>query len=318
MSNYFIRRLASLVPTFLLASVIVFTAIRLIPGDVIDMMMAQNDIGLNVKSREQLVAALGLDKPMYIQYFHWISAIVLHLDMGKSLWTNESVTSMILDRLPTTLYLGGLAIFFALLIAIPIGVLSAARQDTIADYVGRSIAIAALAVPVFWLGTMVIVLPAVWWGFAPTTEYVAFAADPWLSLRQMAVPALVLGIALSGITMRMTRTMVLEVLRQDYVRTAWAKGLDERTIIVRHVMKNALLPVITIIGMQVPLVLGGAVVVEQIFVVSGMGQLLLGAVSQRDYPLISGIFLVVGVGVMLINLLVDLSYGLLDPKIRQG
>jgi len=318
MSTYVIRRLASLVPTFLLASVIVFAAIRLIPGDVIDMMMAQNDIGANSKTRDQLVAAMGLDKPMHVQYFHWISAIVLKFDMGRSLWTNESVTSMILERLPATLYLGGLAIFFALVIAIPIGVLSAVRQDTAADYVGRSIAIAALAVPVFWLGTMVIVLPAVWWGFAPTTDYVGFTTDPWLSLKQMALPALVLGIALSGITMRMTRTMVLEVLRQDFVRTAWAKGLDERTIIMRHVMKNALLPVITIIGMQVPLVLGGAVVVEQIFVVSGMGQLLLDAVSKRDYPLISGIFLVVGVGVMLINLLVDLSYGLLDPKIRQG
>jgi peptide/nickel transport system permease protein len=318
MSTYFLRRLASLVPTFLLASIIVFAAIRLIPGDVIDMMMAQNDIGLNAKSREQLVAAMGLDVPMYLQYFRWMSAILLDLDMGRSLWTNESVTSMIAERLPTTLYLGGLAIFIALVIAVPIGVLSAARQDTAADYIGRSVAIAALAVPVFWLGTLVIVLPAVWWGVAPTTDYVSFTKAPWQSLKQMALPALVLGIALSGITMRMTRTMVLEVLRQDYVRTAWGKGLDERTIIFRHVMKNALLPVITIVGMQVPLVLGGAVVVEQIFVVSGMGQLLLDAVSKRDYPLISGIFLVVGVGVMLINLVVDLSYGLLDPKIRQG
>jgi peptide/nickel transport system permease protein len=158
----------------------------------------------------------------------------------------------------------------------------------------------------------------VWWGVGPTTEYVAFSADPMLSLRQMSVPALVLGIALSGITMRMTRTMVLEVLRQDYIRTAWAKGLTERSVILRHVLRNAMLPVITIVGLQVPLVLGGAVIVEQIFVVSGMGQLLLSAVSQRDYPLVSGIFLVVGSGVMLINFLVDISYGFLDPKIRQG
>jgi len=318
MLAYFLRRLFALIPTFLFASVIVFSAVHLIPGDVIDMMLSQNDIGANRKSKDQLIQALGLDQPMHLQYLRWLSGIVTRLDLGTSLWTQQSVTSLIFERLPTTLYLGTLAIGFALLIAIPIGILSAVRQDTAADYIGRSIAITALAVPVFWVGTMVVVFPSIWWGVAPTTRYVAFFAEPWLSFKQMAIPALVLGIALSGITMRMTRTMVLEVLRQDYIRTAWAKGLDEGTIIRRHVMKNALLPVITIIGLQVPLVLGGAVIVEQIFVLPGMGQLLLEAVSQRDYPLITGIFLFVGSGVLLINLVVDLSYGLLDPKIRQG
>lgn len=318
MFAYFLRRAFALIPTFLFASIIVFSAVRLIPGDVIDMMLSQNDIGANRRSKDQLIQALGLDQPMHLQYLRWLSGIVTRLDLGTSLWTQQSVTSLIFERLPTTLYLGTLAIGFALLIAIPIGILSAVRQDTAADYIGRSIAITALAVPVFWVGTMVVVFPSIWWGMAPTTRYVAFLDDPWLSFKQMGVPALVLGIALSGITMRMTRTMVLEVLRQDYIRTAWAKGLDERTIILRHVMKNALLPVITIIGLQVPLVLGGAVIVEQIFVLPGMGQLLLEAVSQRDYPLITGIFLFVGSGVLLINLLVDLSYGLLDPKIRQG
>jgi peptide/nickel transport system permease protein len=318
MLAYFLRRLFALIPTFLFASIIVFSAVRLIPGDVVDMMLSQNDIGANRKTKDQLIQALGLDQPMHLQYLRWLSAIVTRLDLGTSLWTQQTVTSLIFERLPTTLYLGTLAISFALLIAIPIGILSAVRQDTAADYIGRSIAITALAVPVFWVGTMVVVFPSIWWGVAPTTRYVAFFVDPWLSFKQMAIPALVLGIALSGITMRMTRTMVLEVLRQDYIRTAWAKGLDEGTIIRRHVMKNALLPVITIIGLQVPLVLGGAVIVEQIFVLPGMGQLLLEAVSQRDYPLITGIFLFVGSGVLLINLVVDLSYGLLDPKIRQG
>ncbi len=318
MPNYVLRRILALVPTFVLATMIVFAVVRLIPGDVVDLMMSQNDIGSSAKTKDQLIDALGLNVPVPVQYFKWMSALLLHFDLGQSLWTGERVTSMILERLPTTLYLGLLSILFALLIALPVGVLSAVRQDTAVDYIGRSIAILALAVPSFWVGTMVVVLPATWWDVAPTTDYVPFFSNPLLSLRQMALPALVLGIALSGITMRMMRTMVLEVMRQDYIRTAWSKGLNESTIILRHVLKNALLPVITVIGLQVPLVLGGAVVIEQIFVISGMGQLLLDAVSKRDYPVISGIFLVVGLGVLLINLIVDLSYGFLDPKIRQG
>lgn len=317
MPLYVLRRILSIVPTFILATMIVFSVVRLIPGNVVDVMMSQNDIGTS-KTRDQLIDALGLNVPMPVQYVRWISGILLHFDLGRSLWTNEPVTSLIMQRLPTTLYLGILSIVFALAIAMPIGVVSAVRQDTAVDYAGRSIAILALAIPAFWLGTMVVVLPAAWWDIAPVTDYVAFFSDPLLSLRQMFLPALVLGIALSGITMRMTRTMVLEVMRQDYIRTAWSKGLDESTIIWRHVLKNAMLPVITVIGLQIPFVLGGAVVVEQIFVISGMGQLLLDAVSQRDYPVISGIFLVVGSGVLLINMLVDLCYGLLDPKIRQG
>lgn len=318
MNTFVVRRLLSLLPTLLFASLIVFAAVRAIPGDVIDLMLSQNDIGANRKTRDQLVQALGLDQPLLTQYVHWVVDIVTRFDLGRSLWTQQSVSQLILERLPTTLFLGVFAIAIALLIALPIGVLSAIRQDTVIDYVGRSVAILALAMPVFWVGTMVVVFPSIWWGVGPTMNHAKLTEEPWVALRQMAVPAAVLGVALSGITMRMTRTMVLEVLRQDYVRTAWAKGLDEPTIIVRHVMKNAMLPVITIIGLQVPIVLGGAVIVEQIFLLPGMGQLLLEAVSQRDYPLISGIFLLIGAGVLMINTLVDLSYGLLDPKIRQG
>jgi peptide/nickel transport system permease protein len=301
MLRYLVRRLVALVPTFLLASVIVFSAIRLIPGDTIDMMMSQNDISASVKTREDLIKALGLDQPVLVQYWHWISSIVLHGDFGRSLWTGESVTSLVAERIPTTLYLGVLAMIFALLIALPVGIISAIRQNKPVDYLGRVFAITALSVPPFWLGTLVVILPAILWGIAPTTQYVGLTDDPLLSLRQMVPPA-----------------MVLEVMRQDYVRTAWSKGLDERTVVLRHVLKNALLPVITIVGLQLPLLIGGAVVIEQIFVISGMGQLLLMAVSQRDYPVITGIFLLVGVGVMTINLLVDISYALLDPKIRQG
>jgi peptide/nickel transport system permease protein len=316
MGAYLARRLAALLPTMLLASLIVFITIRLIPGDVIDLMLSQNDIGADAKSREQLVAALGLDRPVASQYLRWVGGIVLHGDLGKSLWQNTPVTELLLARLPVTLELAAFAMLVGLTIALPIGIYSALRQDTAGDYLGRSFSILLLAVPSFWLATMVMVFPSVWWGWSPEVNYVRFGDDPLQNLKQMALPAVVLGASLSAITMRMTRTMMLEVLRQDYIRTAWAKGLPERLVVARHALRNALVPVVTLVGLQAPLLLGGSVIVEQIFVIPGMGLLLLEAVNQRDYPIITGVFLVVGLAVMAINLLVDLSYGLLDPKVR--
>ncbi|MCY1282230.1 Dipeptide transport system permease protein DppB [compost metagenome] len=316
MSAYLLRRLLALLPTLVFASIIVFVIVRLVPGDVVDLMLSQNDISADTRTRDDLVRALGLDRPMWEQYLHWVGNIVLHGDLGQSLWQGEPVLRMVMARIPATFSLGVLALAVALTVALPIGVLSAIRQDTAADYVARSFSILMLAVPSFWLGTMVMVFPSVWWGWSPEVRYVPFLEDPVQHVRQMLVPAIVLGMALSAITMRMTRTMMLEVLRQDYIRTAWAKGLNEPLVILRHALRNALIPVVTLIGLQAPLLIGGAVVIEQIFVVPGMGLLLLDAVHQRDYPLITGIFLVVGVAVMLINLLVDLSYGLFDPKVR--
>lgn len=316
MGAYLARRLLAMVPTMVLASLIVFITIRLIPGDVIDLMLSQNDIAADSKTREQLVAALGLDRPVASQYLRWIGAIVLHGDLGKSLWQNTPVTELLLARLPVTLELAAFALVVGLTIAMPIGIYSALRQDTAGDYVGRSFSILLLAVPSFWLGTMVMVFPSIWWGWSPEVNYVRFSDDPLQNLKQMALPAVVLGASLSAITMRMTRTMMLEVLRQDYIRTAWAKGLPERLVVVRHALRNALVPVVTLVGLQAPLLLGGSVILEQIFVIPGMGLLLLDAVNQRDYPIITGVFLVVGVAVMVINLVVDLSYGLLDPKVR--
>lgn len=316
MQAYIARRLLALIPTLFFASVIVFVTVRLIPGDIIDLMMSQNDISAGKKDREALQAALGLDKPMYIQYFHWIGAILFSGDMGKSLWQNTPVTEQLLQRLPVTFELGLLSLLVALSVAIPIGVYSAIRQDTAGDYVTRSFSILMLAVPSFWLGTLVMVFPSIWWGWSPQIRFVPFTQDPWQNLSQMIVPAIILGCSLSAITMRLTRTMMLEVLRQDYVRTAWAKGLSEKLVVMRHALRNALIPVVTLIGLQAPILIGGAVIMEQIFVIPGMGLLLLEAVSQRDYPIITGVFLVVGLAVMLINLIVDLSYGLLDPKVR--
>jgi peptide/nickel transport system permease protein len=316
MGAYLARRLLAMVPTMVLASLIVFITIRLIPGDVIDLMLSQNDIAADKKSREQLVAALGLDQPVASQYLRWIGAILLLGDLGTSLWQNAPVTDLLLARLPVTLELAAFAMLVGLTIALPIGIYSALRQDTAGDYVGRSFSILLLAVPSFWLATMVMVIPSIWWGWSPEVNYVRFSDDPLQNIKQMALPAVVLGASLSAITMRMTRTMMLEVLRQDYIRTAWAKGLPERLVVARHALRNALVPVVTLIGLQAPLLLGGSVILEQIFVIPGMGLLLLDAVNQRDYPIITGVFLIVGVAVMVINLLVDLSYGLLDPKVR--
>ena len=316
MRPYVLRRLLALVPTLFIASLIVFTTVRLIPGDVIDMMLSQNDVGADKLSRDQLVAALGLDRPLWTQYVSWMSDILLRADFGRSLWQNSPVLDQLLDRMPVTFELGLMALIVALLLAIPIGVYSAIRQDTAGDYVARSFSILMLAIPSFWLGTMVMVFPSIWWGWVPETRFVPFAEDPWHHLSQMLVPAVILGASLSAILMRMTRTMMLEVLRQDYIRTAWAKGLGERLVVFRHALRNALIPVVTLVGLQAPLLIGGAVIVEQIFVIPGMGLLLLDAVTQRDYPVITGVFLVVGVAVTLINLLVDLSYGWLDPKVR--
>tara|TARA_B100000953_G_scaffold271663_1_gene242650 strand:+ start:798 stop:1748 length:951 start_codon:yes stop_codon:yes gene_type:complete len=311
---YIGRRLLALIPTLFFASLIVFISIRLIPGDVIDLMLAQNDI-VTGQDRAKIEAALGLDQPVYIQYFRWIGD-ALSGDLGSSLWQNVPVTDQLLVSLPITFELGLLALIVALSVSIPIGVYSAMRQDTAGDYVARSFSLIMLAIPSFWLGTLVMVFPSVWWRWAPELEYIPFFDDPVTNLKHMIIPAILLGLSMSAVTMRMTRTMMLEVMRQDYIRTARAKGVGEKLLVVRHALRNGLIPVITLIGLQAPLLIGGAVILEQIFVVPGMGLLLLEAVFQRDYPVISGVFLVVGVGVLVINLLVDLSYGWLDPKVR--
>lgn len=317
MGGYLIRRLLALVPTLFVASIIVFGVVRLVPGDVLDLMLTQNDFSSSGNdSREQLEQALGLDQPIYVQYATWVEGIVLRGDLGDSLWRDTPVTEEIGQRLPVTLELGVLSLFFALLIAVPVGIYSAVRQETIGDHVGRTFSIVALAVPNFWAGTLVVILPAMWWGWAPPNDIVSLFEQPLKNLQVFLVPSLILGASLSAVVMRMMRTMMLEVLRQDYVRTAWAKGLRERTVVLRHAVKNALIPVITLIGILVPILFGGTVIIEQIFRLPGIGQLLLDAVNSRDYPIITGVFLIAGALVMSVNLLVDLCYGLLDPKVR--
>ena len=217
MQAYIVRRLLALIPTLFFASLIVFVTVRLIPGNVIDLMLSQNDISADKFSREQLVAALGLDKPMWEQYASWMGGILLHGDFGRSLWQSTPVAELLMARLPVTFQLGFMALVVALLVAIPIGAYSAMRQDTAGDYVGRSFSILMLAVPSFWMGTMVMVFPSIWWGWSPEVKFVPFRQDPLHNLSQMILPAIILGTSLSAVTMRLTRTMMLEVLRQDYI-----------------------------------------------------------------------------------------------------
>ncbi|MEM9407222.1 MAG: ABC transporter permease [Acidobacteriota bacterium] len=314
MQAYVLRRLLALLPTLVFASLIVFLSLRLVPGSVVDLMLAQNDIATG-QDRERIEQALGLDRPLVVQYFVWAGQ-ALTGDLGASLWQNTPVTEMLAERIPVSFELGLLALLVALSVAIPIGVYAAMRQDGWGDYVTRSFSILMLAVPSFWLGTLVMVFPSVWWRWAPELQYTPFFTDPLKNLGHTIVPAILLGLSLSAVTMRLTRTMMLEVMRQDYIRTARAKGVSELGVVVRHALRNGLIPVVTLIGLQAPLLIGGSVIMEQIFVIPGMGLLLLEAVFQRDYPVVSGVFLCVGLAVLLINLLVDLSYGFLDPKVR--
>jgi len=267
------------------------------------------------KDLEDLRAKLGLNRPIYIQYFQWVGR-VLRGDLGESLWTKRPVIEELARRVPITLELGFLALFFALLIALPVGVLAAIRQDTVLDYILRSLAIVGLSVPGFWKATLVVLLPAIWWGWSPPIRFTEFGKDPWQHILQFIIPAFILGIAAAAAIMRLTRAQLLEVLRQDYVRTAWSKGLRERRVVLKHSLKNAVIPVVTVLGLQVSGILGGAVIFEQIFGLPGMGRFLFDAVNQRDYPVIQGVNLLIVAVVVVVNLIVDATYALLDPRIR--
>ncbi len=314
MRAYLIRRLLLVIPTLFLVTIFVFLLVRFIPGNVIDLMLADNPTGSEL-TREELLHSLGLDLPIHIQYAKWITNVVRG-DLGESLWTNRSITADIISRLPISMELGAFAILTALLIAIPIGVYSAMRQDTWGDYAGRTVAILCISLPAFWVGTMVIVYASVWLNWSPAVGYIPITKDVLGNLLQFVIPGFIMGMVMSGSTMRMTRTMMLEVLKQDYIRTAWSKGLGERTVIIRHAMKNALMPVVTIVGMMLPVLIGGSVILEQIFALPGIGRFLIDALNRRDYPVISGINLVMATFVLAMNIIVDVSYGYLDPRVK--
>ena len=319
MRAYAVRRLLMVIPTLFLVTVLVFLSVRFLPGDVIDVMEARLQATQGATGgidRGALERRLGLDVPVYVQYGRWVGGIFLRGTLGPSLTGSDTVEQSIAERLPVTVQLGLMAIVIGLVIAVPVGIYSAIRQDTAADYVGRSLAILGLATPNFWLATMVIVFPAIWWRWSLPLVLVSFAEDPLGSLAGFAVPSLILGTYLSAATMRMTRTMMLEVLRQDYIRTAWSKGLLERAVILRHAVKNALIPVVSLVALQVPILVGGSVIMENIFNLPGLGRLLVNALAIRDYPIVSGVNLVFATVVVAVNLVTDLSYALIDPRVR--
>ena len=316
MRAYIIRRLLLVIPTLIMMSLIVFLLVRFLPGDVIDAMAKDMVFTEGTIDREALEHTLGLDVPVYVQYGRWIGDIVLHGSLGESLVSRFSVKEKITGRLPVTAQLGVMAIVIGLVIALPVGIYSAIRQDTAADYLGRSVAIIGLATPNFWIALMVLLYPAIWWGWSPPMRLIPFTEDPLGNLGVFIIPSLILGTAMSAATMRMTRTMMLEVLRQDFIRTAWSKGLKEQAVVLRHAVKNALIPIVTLVGLQLPIVIGGSVIMENVFNLPGLGLLMVSALTDRDYTVVSGLNLVFGTAVVGANLVVDLLYGYLDPRVR--
>lgn len=315
MQQYIIRRLFLMLPTMFGLSFLVFVMVRLMPGDILALIAG--DFGAtSPEIRDAIMRDFSLDKNVPEQYVSWM-ADVLTLDLGRSLISGRTVSGELGNRLPVTIELGLLALFFNVLIGIPVGIISAIKQNSVADYVGRSVAIGMLAAPNFWIALVLIALAGRYfrWGVPPAT-YVGFVEDPIANLKFMVMPAIILGASASGSTMRFTRTAMLEVLRQDYIRTAWSKGLRERTIIVRHALRNALIPVVTVIGLGIPSIVGGSVIIEAVYSIPGMGRYYLASIQQLDFPVVQAINLVAASVVLFGNLIVDLSYSWLNPRIR--
>ena len=316
MQRYIMRRIILSIPTLLIATSLVFALVRTMPGDVMLTIMEESLVNEPAKDVNKLLAELGLDKPLHVQYWNFITGIVTRADLGVTLRDKKPVLREIVRRMPVTLELAIMGQIIALVIAIPIGVISAIKQDTFLDYFLRSLAIAKISIPSFWLATLVVTFTAIWFRWSPPVVYVTPWENPVDNLKMFFIPALILGLGLAGRVMRMVRTMMLEVMRQDYIRTAWSKGLRERTIIYRHALKNALIPVVTVVGLEIVGLIGGTVVLESIFNLPGMGRFFVDALRFRDYPIIQGVNVIVSSWVVMVNLAVDISYAFLDPRIR--
>lgn len=315
MGRYIGKRLLLLIPAIILVCVIVFALMRLVPGDAVDSIIYKySSMGISA-DREEVEAQLGLDKPAVVQFFIWFKG-VLTGDLGDSLFEYESVGSIIGRQLPVTLELGVMTLLFSCILSIPIGLFCAAKQDSIPDYVFRVISILLVSIPVFWIATMVIIYPALWWHYAPPTEYVSFFENPLKNLQMFIVPAILGALMQAGIQMRAVRTMTLEVMRLDYIRTAWAKGIKERVILFKHAFRNAMIPVVTMIGGSAASMIGGSVIMESVFNIPGIGQQVITSLGSRDYPVVQGCVLVFAIFVMVINLIVDVCYKWIDPRIN--
>ncbi|MBI4336713.1 MAG: ABC transporter permease [Chloroflexi bacterium] len=316
MFRYLVRRLVLMVPTLLGAITLIFVILRVLPGDVATLMAGGDAAG---QVSEERVAAIrheaGLDRPLLVQYRDWLSA-AFRMDFGKSLWSGYSVRHELGRRYQVTAALAVLAFLVSLAIAIPTGVLAALKQDTWVDYAVRAFAIGGISVPSFWLALLVLLALVHYLGWTPPISLSPPWRDPWLSLRQLGVPALVVGYHLSALVARMTRSCMLEVLREDFVRTAWAKGLSGWAVATRHALRNAMLPVVTLLGVEVLVLLGGIVLVETVFTVPGIGRYLVDSITYRDYNAVQAIIWVFTLFVLVVNLVTDLAYRYLDPRVR--
>lgn len=316
MQRYIMMRLLLMVPTLLGVTIVVFTLVRMIPGSVIDQIVGEFG-ATNQEVRTRVRHQLGLDQPVYKQYASWLGH-VMRGDFGDSFYSKRSVGGELKRRIPVTLELGLIALAISVTVAIPLGVISALKQDQLPDYVLRGGAIFLLAIPSFWLAVLLITFGSYYFGWAPPLNYHSPADNLAENLKLLLPPAIILGLGLSGAEIRLTRAQMLEVLRQDYIRTARAKGLRGPAVIVRHALKNALIPVVTVIGLQIPVLVGGTVILETVFSIPGVGRFVVEGLNTRDFPVIQAVNLVVATVIVLSNLLVDLSYAVLDPRIRYG
>jgi peptide/nickel transport system permease protein len=313
MRRYIVGRLLLMIPTLIGVAILTFVIMRAVPGDIVALRYAGSSVPQEVIDQERHI--LGLDKPMWAQFVDWMTSIS-HLDLGQSLWTGHSVVEEVQVRMPLSIELAVLATLFAVALAIPLGVVAAVKQDSWIDYAIRVFSIGGLAMPSFWIGIMMVLVTLTLWGWAPPVVFTPLFDDPVANLAGLILPAIAVGYRYSAVSMRMTRSTVLEVLREDYVRTARAKGLRETLVVVRHALRNALLPVVTVVSLEFAFLIGGLVVTEQVFNLNGIGKLLVDAVAHRDYPLIQALVLLLASVFVIVNFIVDMVYVVLDPRIR--
>lgn len=313
MRRYIVGRLLLMIPTLIGVAILTFVIMRAVPGDIVALRYAGSSVPQEIIDQERHI--LGLDKPMWAQFVDWMTSIS-RFDLGRSLWTGNSVVDEVQVRMPLSIELAVLATLFAVALAIPLGVVAAVKQDTWVDYAIRVFSIGGLAMPSFWIGIMMVLITLTFWGWAPPVVFTPLFEDPIANLAGLVLPAIAVGYRYSAVSMRMTRSTVLEVLREDYVRTARAKGLRETLVVVRHALRNALLPVVTVVSLEFAFLIGGLVVTEQVFNLNGIGKLLVDAVAHRDYPLIQALVLLLAAVFVIVNFVVDMVYVVLDPRIR--
>lgn len=314
MVQYVLNRLLGVVPTVLLLLFFVVVLIRLLPGNAADILLAEQ-AGSDGVTRDEIETRLGLDDSLPQAYLDYAAGL-FRGDLGRSVWSQNSVASNLVSKAGVTLELTFLSLLIGTVLGIGGGVVAAVWQNTLLDYGLRSAFIVFLSVPNFALATLVIVLPVLWWNWSPPLTYTPMSGGLWSHVSQFFTPALILGTGLAAVLMRLTRTMMLEVLRQDFVRTARAKGLNGRVVVLRHALRNALIPVVSVLGLNIAALLSGTVLIESIFGLPGIGRELVSSLNVRDYPMIQGITVVTGLGVIFVNLLIDVSYGILDPRIK--